>query len=702
MKRSHSEFVCPGDAAAKSAGSAVEPSRKKLQVAGQEEHVPGKGAPHVSAHVQEQGLVAAEESAVVHAVKSALPVFDHPVIRPETRTAEGAPSKSIGAAKATSSDIVDSKDVKPSSVALPRSQEHVQINAPSRTNGDPIQHLHSSGRKFMDPEADKRAETEKDRVELYRLSDSSFFAGHATDASSYTLQKINRAFKLASAAVFLTWVVLITVVYGFTPAKYFRRATDLEQRAASLGGGLLFVSVLAKCVPVFVRGWKNALSGVMIGVLTVQTIAMLTDFLMVFYPIPVRVDPITHLAVYLPRWCEFTPLAFMMCFLTEGVGLKDVTPGSPVWPMLKAPVLLSLAQSVSTFNGLVFPHCPGKISWGVAMSIAMVLYLFVFPSLHAKRQHFLSLPKGKNVHTREAYNRARLSYRLMALCTVVWSTLVVFYFLAWFAKKWGTEGFVLSHESTSFIFDTLFEAMSKVLYLHVIVDIHNVVFDEGKRASRVLEELRQMMSVVWECSSDVVAISVKGWNGTVTTMLSPTFLKLEGVEDKRVKAIVFEQEEQEFSNYILKKQMSEENGTNENIAELDLSKYGHSRRFGALERDKSKLNQEQELREGSLRRLYCMEFNAGRKICIRDPDVNSAIMPALDSIADLIVKSWTAGQDELLLMHDLIGRCNTTIQCEANVTKLESNALVVVVRDISERFKLFEAEKKAIFEITGE
>jgi hypothetical protein len=52
------------------------------------------------------------------------------------------------------------------------------------------------------------------------------------------------------------------------------------------------------------------------------------------------------------------------------------------------------------------------------------------------------------------------------------------------------------------------------------------MFDEGVCASRRLEELRQMMSVVWECSSDVIVISVRGWDGHVTNMLSLTFFHL--------------------------------------------------------------------------------------------------------------------------------------------------------------------------------
>jgi uncharacterized membrane protein len=66
------------------------------------------------------------------------------------------------------------------------------------------------------------------------------------------------------------------------------------------------------------RGWKHALSGVVVGVLVVQVVAILTNLLLAFFPIPVMVDPVTQLAVYQTRWCEFTVLSFMMCFLTEG------------------------------------------------------------------------------------------------------------------------------------------------------------------------------------------------------------------------------------------------------------------------------------------------------------------------------------------------------------------------------------------------
>lgn len=55
-------------------------------------------------------------------------------------------------------------------------------------------------------------------------------------------------------------------------------------------------------------------------------------------------------------------------------------------------------------------------------------------------------------------------------------------------------------------------------------------------------------------------------------------------------------------------------------------------------------------------------------------------------------------------MHDLKrmdGEKPQPIQCEANISVMEENMLVIVVRDISERFRRFEAEKRVISETTA-
>ena len=55
-------------------------------------------------------------------------------------------------------------------------------------------------------------------------------------------------------------------------------------------------------------------------------------------------------------------------------------------------------------------------------------------------------------------------------------------------------------------------------------------------------------------------------------------------------------------------------------------------------------------------------------------------------------------------MHDLVrldGDTPLPIRCEANISIMEADVLVIVVRDISERFRRFEAEKQVISETTA-
>eukprot|EP00560_Eucampia_antarctica_P001899 CAMPEP_0197842922 /NCGR_PEP_ID=MMETSP1437-20131217/47020_1 /TAXON_ID=49252 ORGANISM="Eucampia antarctica, Strain CCMP1452" /NCGR_SAMPLE_ID=MMETSP1437 /ASSEMBLY_ACC=CAM_ASM_001096 /LENGTH=126 /DNA_ID=CAMNT_0043452877 /DNA_START=524 /DNA_END=901 /DNA_ORIENTATION=- len=76
-------------------------------------------------------------------------------------------------------------------------------------------------------------------------------------------------------------------------------------------------------------------------------------------------------------------------------------------------------------------------------------------------------------------------------------------------------------------------------------------------------------------------------------------------------------------------------------------------------------------------------------------------------MANLVSRSWTCEKKETLLIHDFSFSENaanplkSTVSCEAKVTRLDENSIVVVIRDISERFQLFEAEKKLVAESTA-
>jgi hypothetical protein len=76
----------------------------------------------------------------------------------------------------------------------------------------------------------------------------------------------------------------------------------------------------------------------------------------------------------------------------------------------------------------------------------------------------------------------------------------------------------------------------------------------------------------------------------------------------------------------------------------------------------------------------------------------------MTSICELLVEAWKSKKYKDVLTksltqkkgHDIVSIC-----CEATVTRVEDNALMIVIRDISERQKRFEAEKQVVSESTA-
>jgi hypothetical protein len=208
---------------------------------------------------------------------------------------------------------------------------------------------------------------------------------------------------------------------------------------------------------------------------------------------------VTNQEQYLLRFAEWTPLAFMMCFLTEGVGLGDVGPGTNIWSDVKLPVILALMQSLSVFQLFMFPLAPNVWMWTLDRCVAMVTFSFMLPRLFSSEISTSSIPR-----TRLWINVKPMTELICPiscwLCVCphgpFWCASI---FVAGFVPKTMPPSSFVHRQGLHFVFQASFEVLSKVLYLHVTVDIHSAVFDEGVRASRRLEELRQMMSVVWEC-----------------------------------------------------------------------------------------------------------------------------------------------------------------------------------------------------------
>eukprot|EP00588_Corethron_pennatum_P033791 CAMPEP_0194349780 /NCGR_PEP_ID=MMETSP0171-20130528/107281_1 /TAXON_ID=218684 /ORGANISM="Corethron pennatum, Strain L29A3" /LENGTH=800 /DNA_ID=CAMNT_0039117273 /DNA_START=44 /DNA_END=2444 /DNA_ORIENTATION=+ len=295
----------------------------------------------------------------------------------------------------------------------------------------------------------------------------------------------------------------------------------------------------------------------------------------------------------------------------------------------------------------------------------------------------------------------------------------------------------------------------KVLYMNIILETHHMIFDDSARSERRLDELRRMMSVVWESSSDVIAISVRGaTNGEITTMVSPTYLKLcdvrhtnstnetgknnfpdgknnESNVGERAKAIIFELDAEDISLARNKRDIRNSldappapaNVSDDSVLLGLASPLARSKSIGL----KSSINTTNKHRNRKIvpKTAYSVEFSKGIST-IREglkhsnttsqdyTDETSKEIPPpqkptelISSMANLIVRAWESSGSNILLMHDLIcldGQIEVekaTISCEANVTRLDKNSLVVVMRNVSERFQRFNTEKQLVSETTA-
>jgi hypothetical protein len=74
------------------------------------------------------------------------------------------------------------------------------------------------------------------------------------------------------------------------------------------------------------------------------------------------------------------------------------------------------------------------------------------------------------------------------------------------------------------IAETLCELLSKHLHILVVEKVFTA-FNDQSQSAHTLERLRRMMGVVWERSSDTIALSIAGAENRIC-MVSPTFFNL--------------------------------------------------------------------------------------------------------------------------------------------------------------------------------
>jgi len=195
--------------------------------------------------------------------------------------------------------------------------------------------------------------------------------------------------------------------------------------------------------------------------------------------------------------------------------------------------------------------------------------------------------------------------------------------------------------------------------MNVIVEIHCRVFDPEGRAIRQLGELRSLMTVLWDASSDVIVISVRRDDGT-TSMLSPSFTTMvDAPLPKHLRG------REAIGLYLCTSTNRGINPQEENNGvRITKASYVDSSEmpYGALLRDSvlSDIGNQSEI---------------ATKAC------------------SLVAEAWKPNPDPLCL-HTLTKMDGSECKCELKITRRSGNTTIAIVRDVSERYKRFEAERR--------
>lgn len=529
---------------------------------------------------------------------------------------------------------------------------------------------------------------------------------------------VDRLHKTLSKGVLVCWISLVILCYFIVPKECIQWYTGAERNAALVNLSILTTAVVTKHIPLLWemnikdmampsnviatpsssssrqsgseggsrRGATKAMplgrtciSGILGGGMVTQFIAIMTAAIMVCFPVPVMVDPILGSRVHLIRWCEWTPCAGFMTLMMDLVDAPQYD-GEKFTHPWKTMFLVAGMESLSSCCALIFPFCTNFYVWMIVMTFSCVTYSAVLYRNYQKRLSFVTCRwrGGRNVDEVELYERARTSLALNFVCSVVWTMIVISYFVTSCGHMVLSERWTIFHDpAITMIGECSMDLLAKWLFMSLIVDAHNSIFDESKRAKRRLVELRNMMSVVWENSSDTIAISVRKISGNVTSMVSPSFFKaaLCGMGRDKI---------QDISAVVLE----------HSSEDMKLRREAHPNKFPDV----------------GIEVIRKADFDGvdfhftGNNVSLGYIwQENKAMEFLVVAFTDMLARAWHNKAEEILFEYDTtaIKDGTTTIKFEVTLTRLEGDAIVLVVRNVSERYQRFEAEKRFIFETTA-
>ena len=194
------------------------------------------------------------------------------------------------------------------------------------------------------------------------------------------------------------------------------------------------------------------------------------------------------------------------------------------------------------------------------------------------------------------------------------------------------------------------------------MEIHIQLFDDVSKTARRLEELCTYMSAVWDVSSDVVIICSRN-DHLVNAAVSPAFFEMgsdssssKSTSSREQQTLVMEVDPYEGSY---------------NTFDVDLSKpMNRDQADAMLKSNRSKA------------RFVTPVFEKNLKVLS-------------DLVGDACACAIPEGQKQLIMAKDFYrldeDKNEQIMYCEAKVVKLKGNAVLVVLRDITQRMQLHDA-----------
>ncbi|KAL3809402.1 hypothetical protein ACHAXA_004583 [Cyclostephanos tholiformis] len=534
---------------------------------------------------------------------------------------------------------------------------------------------------------------------------------HAATALNEDVAIVDRLLNRVSRYVVVCWAILVIFSYWIVPPGSIRRYSGMEWNAALVNLLLLTTTVLVKYMPLLwdiklkdmsapspasdgrrtgtMMVGRTQISGILYGGLVTQFIAVMTVVIMVAFPVPVMIDPILGSKVNLIRWCEWTPLAGYMTLMTECIDAPEYS-GGKLTQAWRKKFEVSGLMSLSTICGLVFPFCTNLYVWVVVMTFSFVTYSAIIVRYFEKRKLFRLWvwSGGGSVDEIELYERARMSLTLHGVCCSIWTLITVQYFVTSCGHLIVPKTWTMLHDPAAMMIgECTMDLISKCLYMSLIVEAHQAAFDEVRRANRRLSELRNAMNVVWENSSDCIAISVQKVSGSTSSMVSPSFFRsalVAGKEEmiQNITAIVLEHSSLAVQSH---QSINEPFTNSSRMKESEVPNVGikivRKDTFAGVD-------------------IHYSGNDDDTFECVGSE--NEVMTCHVASITEILAQAWQIKEDEIMFDYETAAEDESIrTKFEVKVTRLEENAIVMVVRNVSEKYRRFEAEKKFVFESTA-